>query len=620
MSDSTLRLVLEGNNVRAERGGTPPGFWLRLLTEWGTTGTTPAASVEFAVERVISHRQWLAPTCRQYSVSIDWDPALRELIVSNQEQRRAVTAALRDEPMLPEAAVRDRLAEGRFSRDLREFQIRDLQKVLALDHAANFSVPGAGKTTVALATYEAERTAGRVEQMLVVAPLSAFDAWQAGVKECFGSDDRPSIATVGATVPTDAEILVVNYHRLDSRFDDLAEWVRSKPTQVLLDEAHRMKRGWDGTFGAASLNMGFLAARRDVLTGTPAPQSPQDLVALLDFLWPGQAMRVLPHDALATPVPADAGPRIAQAIRPLFVRTKKSELGLDQPIRQTLMVEPTPLQAEIYDALRNQYSGQFSLPMSDRARIARMGRTVMYLLEAATNPRLLTTGSDEADSFQYPPLEVPPQSRLWDLIRQYNAIETPPKFEQLAQIVQENAEQKRKTLVWTNFVRNIPALQRLLGRYEPAAIYGAIPSEVSDPKAALTREAELARFRDQKSACMVLIANPAAMSEGVSLHKTAHDAVYLDRTFNAGQYLQSVDRIHRLGLEEGDETRITFLLTKGTVDEVVDARVAEKALRLGEMLDDPDIATMTLPDPEDRVAPVDIADVGALLEHVRGEQ
>lgn len=620
MISPVIKLSLAGTNVRAERGDAPNGFWYRLLSEWGAAGSTPAQEVEVSVERLIARRQWLVPACRQYGVGIDWSPDLRALVESNIAERAVLTSVLRDQPTLTDAEVLERLSGTRFTRPLRSFQIEGLGKLLALDNGANFSVPGAGKTTVALATYEAERADNRVEQMLVVAPLSAFDAWTTGIEECYAGE-RPTIAAVGTTLPdVDAEILLVNYHRLDGKFDELAEWVGSKRTLLLLDEAHRMKRGWDGAFGAACLNMAFRAARRDILTGTPAPQSPQDLIALLDFLWPGQANRVIPQPALATPTPPDAGVQIANAIRPLFTRTRKSDLELDDPIPRVIPVDPSPLQAQIYDALCNQYQGLLTVPMSDRARLARMGQVTMYLLEAATNPKLLTAGSgkDDDDAFRHPPIDVPPGSALWDMLKRYNQHETPTKFQQLAAIVAENAEGGRKTLVWTNFVRNIHALKRMLARYEPAAIYGAIPSEVSDPQAVLTREAELARFRDKSGKCMVLLANPAAMSEGVSLHHDTNDAVYLDRTFNAGQYLQSLDRIHRLGLKAGVETRVTYLITKGTIDEVVDDRVATKAKLLGEMLEDPDIATMALPSDEDFGDPIDIPDLEALFKHLRG--
>ena len=186
-------------------------------------------------------------------------------------------------------------------------------------------------------------------------------------------------------------------------------------------------------------------------------------------------------------------------------------------------------------------------------------------------------------------------------------------------MVEGNAAQGRKTLVWSNFVRNLMAMERMFARYEPAVIYGAIPSVATNPDAQRNRESELDRFRHDER-CMLLLANPASMSEGVNLHQACHDAIYLERTFNAGQYLQSIDRIHRLGLDPDQETRITFLVTVDTVDEVVDVRVREKAARLGEMLEDPDLATMALPNDEDYGLAIDThGDLVALFAHLRGE-
>lgn len=159
----------------------------------------------------------------------------------------------------------------------------------------------------------------------------------------------------------------------------------------------------------------------------------------------------------------------------------------------------------------------------------------------------------------------------------------------------------------------------MLRRYRPAMIHGGVPSELTQPAAPETRESHLAQFRHDPQ-CMVLLANPAATGEGVSLHDVCHDAIYLERTFNAGQYLQSVDRIHRLGLAPDQETRITLLLTSGTVDDVVDRRVRDKAERLGSMLDDRGIVTMSLPDEEDYGPAIDDEeDLVALFAHLRGE-
>jgi hypothetical protein len=395
---------------------------------------------------------WLRPACTRYNVAIEWQPELRELLEQNHAQRRLLGEAMTHPAPLKEEEVQRRLEGARFNRTLRSFQIRDLGHLLSLSHGANFSVPGAGKTAVAYAVYDAERVVGRVQQMLVVAPLSAFDAWMTEVEACFPPNARPVVTPYVEQAPDDAEVLIVNYHRLDSRYESLAPWVQRQPTLVLLDEAHRMKRGWGGAFGSACLNMAFLATRRDILTGTPAPQSPQDLVALLDYLWPGQARRILPASALTSPPPVDAGHQVALAIGPLFVRTRKSELGLDPPSLQIVQVDADPLQAQIYAALRDRYAGEFRVNMTDRAELARMGDVVMYLLEAATNPHLLSAGAAATDEpgFRHPPLDIPPDSSLWQLMQEYNQYETPTKFRQLAQLIAGNASAGRKTLVWSN--------------------------------------------------------------------------------------------------------------------------------------------------------------------------
>lgn len=623
MTEASLNLSLTGEPPSVIVTRDPEvsdTFWLELLAEWGSDGLRPGLSIVVPVERFLTRMAWFPQACRRHGISPTVSDPLREMLVSSRLQGERVRVALADQAPADPDQARGRLEGSGYRRDLRDFQWRDLSRLLNLPNGANFSVPGAGKTSVAYAVYAAERAAGRVERMLVVAPLSAFDAWTTEVEDCFTEESRPVVGIFTESIPWNCDVLVVNYHRLTNHYSEIAQWVSARPTMALLDEAHRMKRGWDGAFGSACLSIAFLAARRDILTGTPAPQSSQDLVALIDFLWPGQARTVLPADALTSAPPADVGTRVGAAIAPLFVRTRKSELGLADPQLSVELVTPDPLQWQIYQALRDVYAGSLQMTLTDRAQLSRMGQVVMYLLEAATNPYLLSAGSSVNDDpgFRHPPLEILPNSSLWQLLREYNQYETPAKFRHLLQKVHAHAELGRKTLVWSNFVRNLQALERMLARYQPAMIYGQIPSETSDPTASRTRETELARFRDPESGCMVLLANPAAMSEGVSLHHACHDAIYLDRTFNAGQYLQSLDRIHRLGLLPHQQTRITFLVTTGTIDEIVNTRIRDKATRLAEMMDDPDLTTMALPSDEDYGPAIDdTQDWAALFAHLR---
>jgi len=279
------------------------------------------------------------------------------------------------------------------------------------------------------------------------------------------------------------------------------------------------------------------------------------------------------------------------------------------------------LQAEIYQILLARMASRYATSAADMTTFGRMGKVVMYLLEAATNPALLSAGSTTADppAFVHPPLDIPPRSRLADLIAQFGRYETPRKFIELAQMVRDNAAAGRKTLIWSNFVRNLEQLaHRVLPGLHPALVHGGIPAESVGGTRGRTRAEELRRFRTDSN-CQVLLANPAALGEGVSLHDVCHDAIYVDRTFNAGQYLQSLDRIHRLGLAADQETRIAYLVMAGTVDEVVDTRVAEKARRLATLLDDPTLTMFALPNEDDYAPALDSAeDLAVLFAHLRG--
>lgn len=110
------------------------------------------------------------------------------------------------------------------------------------------------------------------------------------------------------------------------------------------------------------------------------------------------------------------------------------------------------------------------------------------------------------------------------------------------------------------------------------------------PWSTADREEQIQRFRNDPD-CMVLLSNPATLGEGISLHQVCHDAIYVDRDFMAGRFLQSLDRIHRLGLAPETETRVTVLAATGTVDEVVARRMEEKLEFMGGILDDPPSAS-----------------------------
>ncbi|MGW1225215.1 DEAD/DEAH box helicase [Streptomyces sp. NPDC002530] len=496
-----------------------------------------------------------------------------------------------------DSAVEDALGPG-WCASLTEFQRRDIARLLSLRHGANFSVPGAGKTRVGLAVYAAMRERGEVRRLLVVSPKSAYESWLSESEFCF--KEPPHTTVMGKAPDLRAEIMVVNYERLDRSLAALAEWLRGAPSMIILDEAHRMKLGARGTYGSACMALGPLTRRRLILTGTPAPNGARDLENLLSFVWPGHGRRVVTQ--------AVAGGDLAYAssvLRPLFTRTTKKELGLPPFETRIRRLQMPALHREVYDALAGRFTARAEASRDD---FDALGKAMLRLLMAATSPALLIEGESRHEplTYQVPPLDVPEGESLYTLMGNLPAHELSPKYKEALNIVATNAALGRKTLVWTTFVRSITTMERLFAAYQPAVVHGGTPD----------REEQIRRFREDPD-CHVLLSNPATLGEGISLHHVCHDAVYVDRDFMAGRFLQSLDRIHRLGLAPDTQTRVTVLAVEGTIDEIVALRLEEKLAFMGRILDDP--AVQQLADLEDEpsgAAGMDMADIRALLDHV----
>jgi SNF2 family DNA or RNA helicase len=142
-------------------------------------------------------------------------------------------------------------------------------------------------------------------------------------------------------------------------------------------------------------------------------------------------------------------------------------------------------------------------------------------------------------------------------------------------------------------------LLKLLHDASPLPLYGDIPLK-SSIDGDINREGIIAKFLSDRSS-RVLIANPAACGESISLHEACHDAIYLDRTFNCAHFMQSKDRIHRVGLKPSDRIQYFMLMTKDSIDEVVERRLLDKQRRMQELLES-DIAKVNLDYEEDVVS------------------
>jgi SNF2 family DNA or RNA helicase len=209
---------------------------------------------------------------------------------------------------------------------------------------------------------------------------------------------------------------------------------------------------------------------------------------------------------------------------------------------------------------------------------------------------------------------LPSESTVATLLEDLASAARPAKLLAAARHAAEHAKAGTKLLVWTNFIGNVRELERLLDPYGTAVVTGATPR--SDPAARTDRERELRRFREDSS-CTVLIATPQTLGEGISLHKVCQAQLHVDRSFNAGLYLQSMDRTHRVGMPEGTTAKVTVLSALGTIDERVDRALRDKLVAMDEVLRDPTLARLSRVTVDPAAPAFTDAELGILLGHLR---
>lgn len=517
---------------------------------------------------------------------------------------------------LSAADIKERLqAAGFTKRSLKAFQERDLSRLTALSNGANFSVPGAGKTTVTFALHLLLRQPG--QHMLVVAPKNAFMAWQEVVRACMQDDSSGNAEpftvltggadTIAPLLESGATRFLITYDQLIRIPTIMIAYLSRRPVHLVLDESHRMKAGLGSQRGSLLLNLSSLPVRRDILSGTPMPQSPTDLQSQLDFLWPGAG--------LGLRIAHGATPR--QVLGNLYVRTTKTELGLEKPHRHFIHVDMNPGQQALYSIVRSEALKQLSsLKHERRIDVYGARRSVMTLLQLSVNPILALQAMAETRDL------AAIGSGIVDTV-----IEEGPskKMREVASLAHQLARDGRKSVIWTIFTGTILELEKLLADLNPVTLYGNIPT--GEQEGADTRENRIRRFHEDP-ACKVIIANPAAAGEGISLHEACHDAIYLDRSYNTTHYLQSIDRIHRLGLKPGVETNIHVFQTVapkgiGSIDRSVNHRLAIKLRNLQQLLDDPDLHEIAL-DEENAADPtnygIELDDLIDLIEELEGRE
>jgi len=500
----------------------------------------------------------------------------------------------------------------KLTRKLYPLQLLSAFHMAFAQNACNFAVPGAGKTSIVYAAYAylknlREDDPRHVDKLVVIGPLSSFAPWEKEYLSCFGEeadskrlsgDHRMSRSEKEEHLFSGdpAELTLIFHGGVEALQNEILAFLKANKAMVVVDEAHRIKNP-EGVWGKSIVEIGKEARSRIILTGTPVPNGYEDLFNLFQYLYPFRYKNILHFHygnlvelTKSTDLDAPRVQELTDDISPYFIRIKKSDLKLPPVKDRVIEVTMGERQREIYDYVETKYLRSFSQDSSATIKDFLNKAKLIRLRQAATNPTLLlqsiqATLEDEDYESRIRtngvvPEEFQDDSRILNKLADYAKLEIPQKFVAAKNLISDCLVRGEKVIVWTIFIQNAKGLQLHLAKQDIRSELLIGEVEQSD------RESLIDAFNDpENTSPQVIIANPFSVAESISLHKGCHNAIYLERDYNCSNFLQSKDRIHRVGLLPDQETNYFYLLSKESIDSVIHERLEMKSRRMEKIID-----------------------------------
>lgn len=494
-------------------------------------------------------------------VSLRWSSEASRFV----ENRRRTRAALPDVRARVRAAVtggvtaaRKALGDGSDLQVLDDHQWVNVAAMTVPDGfgLCVFDEQGAGKTVTLIFAYDVLVSRDNVDFALIVAPKSMVAEWPRDFARFTG--DRYSVSIAAGSrrqkdeaVASRPDVLVTNFETVVSMEDELRASVRAVAgrTMLVVDESFFVKN-LDAQRTRALRRLREWCGRAYVLCGTPAPNSPHDIVQqfnLVDFGATFGSVDIPDDREAARPVVQHAMTESG-----LFVRHLKSDVLPDLPVKafNRVLVPLQPVQSSLYgDALAGFIRDlRAADDQSFRRQITNFLARRAALLQICSHPGALAPGYSE----------------------------TPAKLVALDEILRSLVvERREKVVLWSFYTTTIDAL---FGRYQDL---GAVRYDGTIAETAERRKAVEQFQTDDRT--MLFIANPAAAGAGLTLHR-ARFAVYESFSNQAAHYLQSLDRIHRRG--QTRDVEYFILLCEGTIETDEYERMTDKERAAQDLLGD----------------------------------
>jgi len=413
---------------------------------------------------------------------------------------------------------------------------------------------GTGKTLTTIGIIGALLLTGRIQRVLIVAPLSIVGVWQEEFVKW--ADYRYNLAvltgsgtkkadTLRAMIDAVLQVAVVNYESAWRMEDEIKAW---KPDMIVCDEGHKIK-SHRANASKAMHRIGAAARYRLLLTGTPVTNKAQDIFSQYKFLNPEifgksfYAFRNRYFDMTGygahTPVmKRHMEQEFTQRLHCIAFRATKADcLDLPDTVDIVRLVELEPAARRTYrDLVRDSY-----------AELGEGSVTATNILTRLMRLSQLTGGFIGNDDDPAP--------------RQISRA----KLAALEDIIDQATAEGRKLVVMARFVAEIEAICKLLEKMGVG--YSCIKGGVKD------RDEQVAAFQNDP-AVQVFVGQIATAGMGITL-TAASTMVFYSLDYSMSNFEQAKARIHRVG--QAEKCTYIYLTAWGTVDEKVLAALREKA-------------------------------------------
>lgn len=482
--------------------------------------------------------------------------AAREMYI---EQRAKIGLAVKNH----KCEILDKFEEYRsvvsqaLCRNLRDKQMWDSFFMCTMKKVSNFSVPGSGKTASVLGVYAYLNAKGLAKRIIMVGPKNSFGSWCDEFFLCFGARQPLRLFTIQDTKYKSVEerrtallfetgncnLILLNYDCLRTYISEVKKLINPH-TLLVFDEVHKVK-AIDGRNAEQALELAKNSVYTIALTGTPIPNSYVDIHNLLNILYHDEYSEFFNFSIQQLKSPSTADIDIINSkLQPFFCRTTKKQLSVPEANEDIIRcVTANEVENALFRILCIKYA-QNKLAL------------IIRLLQLESNPSMILNALDLSEfsdildtSGEIEAIDYVDYSE--DVKELVAAISQTTKFQACVHMSKTLYEEKKPHIIWCIFVDSINRIASTLTQkgMRVGCIYGETLME--------ERQQILNSFRSGE--LDVLITNPHTLAESVSLHKSCHDAIYFEYSYNLVHLLQSKDRIHRLGLPEGQYTQYYFM-------------------------------------------------------------